>query len=212
MSQEVTYLVDAIRSAVQSRLVDVRVSIPAVVTKFYPADQTADVQPSLRRKLPDGSLVNLPVVNRAPVQYPRTARGGVKFPLFPGDQVTLLISDRSLDVWKSKGGLVDPAEGRMFNLSDAQVIPGVFAPAEAEEGFPDADMIVEWGSSRLRLKEDGTMGLGAVGGEELLTILKDLADACADIKTTVDGFPTPPNNAGDFSAIAGRLAALIGGL
>jgi hypothetical protein len=46
-------------------------------------------------------------------------------PVAVGDTGLLVFADDSLDVWLSKGGLVDPLDDRHHALSDAIFIPGL---------------------------------------------------------------------------------------
>jgi hypothetical protein len=71
------------------------------------------------------------VVNEVPVLMPQGGGFQVKVPIAKGDVVLLVFSDRSLDIWKSKGGEVDPVDFRQHDVSDAIAIPCLRDPAAA---------------------------------------------------------------------------------
>jgi hypothetical protein len=64
-------------------------------------------------------LVNVPVA------WPRTNAGYLTFPLTPGDTGELIIQDRSLSEWRSKGIPVDPVDNWTHNRGDAVFHPGL---------------------------------------------------------------------------------------
>lgn len=114
-------------------------SFPAVVVSYDADTRRADVQPSLKRKMPDGSYSTLPVIPDVPVLYAGTAKYTVTFPLEPGDEVLCVASERSIEAWKDTGGEdIADNDTRRFSLMDCVAIPGLQAvtfPAREGEGF-----------------------------------------------------------------------------
>lgn len=204
MSGEIPDLAQLLRDAIDSKLIDTHVSLPATVVSFSSSNQTASVQPSLKTKLANAQVVPMPIIQNVPVVYPRCAQGGVTFPLSRGDQVHLVFSERSLDVWKSKGGTVDPQEARKFHLSDAVCYPGLFSPKLPQSGFP-VGLEVLWGNSKISLGEGGNFKF-AGATEELMTILSDTLLACSQIENS-SGVTF---NAAAFVALKARLDAIKG--
>lgn len=107
-----------------------RVSMPGQVTKYHPAQGLVDVQPLLK----DGHLDDtgtwvpdtLPVIYSCPLIFPGSGGFVVTFPVSVGDQVLLIFTDRALDQWLGKGGLVDPGiDPRRHHLTDAIAIAGL---------------------------------------------------------------------------------------
>lgn len=116
----------------------INVALPATVISYNPATQTATVQPvpAARDHDPETDAlipVALPQIANVPVRFD-VAMGGLcslTWPLQPGDAVTLLICDRSLDEWKSTGApQTVPQDVRRFDLTDAIAIPGPRSPAQ----------------------------------------------------------------------------------
>jgi hypothetical protein len=124
--------------------------------------QRAKVKVSLKKPIrnEDGTETeaeSVPVIPNVPVL---TLGGGgyfAHFPLQQGDQVLVLYADRSLDMWKEKGGEVDPAFTHTHEVTDAIAIPGVRAWSEALSGTNANNLVI--GSEddpSLRIVFDGT--------------------------------------------------------
>ncbi len=112
--------------AMQARL---WTALPAIVQSFNAAKMTVTAQPTinLRVRQADGTFasVQMPVLLDCPVLW--QGGGGVTavFPIAKGDECLVVFSSRCIDAWWSKGGVQDPTEIRMHNLSDGFVLVGV---------------------------------------------------------------------------------------
>lgn len=120
---------DAVLEIVRGEIARIRTITPAQVVSYNPAAQTADVQPLLRGRWLNEETETVetylpaPLVNR-PVLW--TSFGGFELAgeLVPGEDVLLLISDRSIVEWVRDGGAdVTPKDLRRFDLGDAMVLP-----------------------------------------------------------------------------------------
>jgi len=118
-------LAETIRAHIDAVLSDTHTTLPGKIVIYNPLTQTADVLPSLMRKY-EGNIVPtpLPILPNVPVIHPKTKLAHIHMPLSTGDDVWVLISERSLDRWKLTGILTDPADRRKHSLSDAVCIPG----------------------------------------------------------------------------------------
>jgi len=98
---------------------------PGIVKSYDAATQTASVQPAIRRVWTDRGAMDLPVC----VDVPVVVLGGgdlfLTFPIAEGDECLLLFGDRAIDFWFDRGGVQDPAEYRLHDLSDAFALVGV---------------------------------------------------------------------------------------
>lgn len=152
---------EAIATLIDAKLIDLNVCMPATIVKYDKDTQFASVQPSLKRKWENGTLVNQPIIPNVPVVHPR-ARGGKAFihmPVQIGDEVTLVFSHRSLDNWKTQGGVVDPADRRKFHLTDAYaLVGGAAAPNAFTPETSDSIEIIN-GDSKVFIKPDGTIDM-----------------------------------------------------
>jgi hypothetical protein len=106
-----------------------RVALPGRIESYDAAKQLVRVKPLLKEisdsEEGDQSIDSLPVLNNVPVVFPGGGGFRVTFPIKVGDVVLLVFNDRSLDVWKSKGGEVDPLLFNRHHLADAVAIPGL---------------------------------------------------------------------------------------
>jgi hypothetical protein len=154
---------EVISTAIQAALSEVNVCLPGKVVSYDAATQSADVQPQLQGRYETGALRTLPVIPAVPVKHPRSSGGKarVHMPIKVGDDVILVFSQRSIDGWKAKGGLVDPQDRRKFNLSDAFALVGGSAfPDAFQVTDPDAIEVVN-DQGVVQIKPNGTVNLGA---------------------------------------------------
>lgn len=110
---------------------------PAVVESYDAKARRADVRPSLRRKLPDGTFADLPIISDVPVLFSGTKKYTISFPLEKGDEVLCCVIERATDAWRDAGGAeIEDEDPRRFSLMDCVAIPGLqsvdFIPAEGE--------------------------------------------------------------------------------
>lgn len=149
-------LADVLRAALDSRLSDLHVALPARVERYDSARQAVSVKPLIRTAVPDAQLEDdeqravesLPVINGVPVVFPGAGPYSITFPIAKGDTGLLIFSEASLDKWKSDGREVDPLDDRRHSLSDAVFIPGLralggkAAPPVPADGVAAAAMVL----------------------------------------------------------------------
>lgn len=124
MGSETPSLAQTIKDSIEARLAELHTAMPGTIEKFDAATSMASVAPSLKRKYVNGEVVNLPLILNVPVCFPRGGGAAITFDLQKGDPVLLVFSERSIDAWKSLGGLTDPRDPRKHALTDAFAIPG----------------------------------------------------------------------------------------
>lgn len=199
-------------TAIEARLFDVHTGIPGVVESYDPGTETVTVRPALKRKYQDGTLVELPLILNVPVLFPRGGKASITFPLKKGDSGFLLISERSLDVWKAKGGVVDPNDPRKFNLTDAVFFPGGY-PKSKPSGRATADKLrITNGDSEIEMTEGAKLKIGKKDGDELLDLMSQLIQKLIDAKTNTAIGPMGfwAATVGDLNTLKGKLDALKG--
>lgn len=125
------------RAAMDGRIADVWTALPAIVQSFDAALQTVTVQPAVRGTVrrQDGSraAIELPVLPGVPVIFPGGGGYTLTFPIQPGDECIVVIASRCIDSWWLAGGIQDPADVRMHDLSDGFA---VFAPRSKPRVLP----------------------------------------------------------------------------
>lgn len=160
MSLEYVELVDVIKSVVASMLSHVNTCLPGRIEAYEHTEQRADVKPLVSKRFSDGSVLELPVITDVPVVWPRTSQGGITFPLQRGDGCLLVFAQRSLDVWSSEGGVVDPRDTRKFDLTDAIAIPGLYPFKDKGPADNSSDLLIKFGNGTIRMKSDGDIEIG----------------------------------------------------
>jgi hypothetical protein len=141
-----------LRESFEYSMTDVHTCFPGVIEKYDAKTRRADVQPSLKRRLPDGSFAAFPIIPDIPVHFPGTKKYTIHFPLEKGDEVSVNVIERSTDIWRDNGGSgIEDGDPRRFNLQDCFAVPGL-QPKEfisaTEAGLqiihkdkPDGDLI-----------------------------------------------------------------------
>ena len=131
MDRRERYLNDeeVLRIALQSAQSRIWTALPGIVKSVNAAKMTIAVQPTINARLrnSDGSYTTLkmPVLSDCPVLW--QGGGGVTavFPIAAGDECLVIFSSRCIDNWWALGGVQDPPEFRMHNLSDGFALVGV---------------------------------------------------------------------------------------
>ncbi|EOI2401111.1 hypothetical protein DOD04_01105 [Klebsiella michiganensis] len=159
-----------------------RVSIPGIIQSFDPDAVTAVVQPAIKGVEHDESgaevSVSLPLLVDVPVVFPRGGGCTLTFPVTAGDECLVIFADRCIDFWWQSGGIQEPVDGRMHELSDAFCIVGPQSQAKKISGISTSavELRSDDGSAKLSLNpENGAISGTAPGGFNLngLRILPD---------------------------------------
>lgn len=118
----------AMQGLVRAEVARVRTCIPAQVVDYNHTTQRATVQICVRYayRNEDGEVVQErnPTLGDVPVMFPGGSGYAVTFPLSAGDEVLLLVSERSIDEYLQTGARdCTPRDLRRFSLTDAVVLP-----------------------------------------------------------------------------------------
>lgn len=188
-------LAEVVRRGVEKGIADLRVAVPAKVTRVDLSKGLVDAKPLLRDFFEvrgERRSVPVDVICDVPIQFPGAGGFRVTFPVVVGDECFLLFADRSLDVWLSKGGEVDPGDPRRHALSDAVALFGIHSIPNATPNAIADGMSLGKGRDgcRMRITENAVAlgddvdgpGVGRVGDSidltpEVLTWLAGLAAA-----------------------------------
>lgn len=172
---ETPTLAQVIKKAIEARLCEVHVSLPARVVSYEASTQKATVQPEIKRQFVDGTFVNIPQITDVPVVWPRGSSAFLHFPLKKGDPVTLVFSERALDEWKESGGDTQTSSLRKHSYSDAVAYPGgsPFSKAFGANGI-DAELI--HGNAKMRMTAGGKYEFRGTNDEILDLVIKTQAE------------------------------------
>lgn len=157
-------LTELITRALEFRVAEIHVGMPARVIAWHPDRQQVDVQPLLKRiyRAADGTreISSYPVLPNVPVEFPAFGGWRLSAAIAVGDLVELRFQERSIDRWD--GTEVEPTPARKHHLSDAVAVPGIRPPNRPLPGLVSTDLVLgrEDGSVELRLTADGAISLG----------------------------------------------------
>jgi hypothetical protein len=114
-----------IRESIEYYMTDVHTTIPGVVVKYDAKTRRADIQPSLKRKMPGGKFLEFPIIPDVPVRYSGNKEYTIHFPLKKDDEVLLIVTERGTDTWKASGGKeIEENDLRRFDIQDCIAITG----------------------------------------------------------------------------------------
>lgn len=171
MSDTSPTLKQVIRAMFEQKLAHVRVGMPGEIVSFDKETQLAQVKPLLSDQIfdADGAVgsVALETLQGVPVVFEGAASFAATWPVAAGDPCWLTFSDRSLDQWFERGGVVDPGDERGHDIADPIAFLGVRSKPGALTHF-DATRAV-WGGTGAtapRIAVDGSMVHLGVGHEE----------------------------------------------
>ncbi|HDS9452386.1 TPA: hypothetical protein QH822_002370 [Klebsiella quasipneumoniae subsp. similipneumoniae] len=163
-----------------------RVAMPGIIQSFDPGDDdrppTCVVQPAIRyvERDNDGnkSTKDYPLLVDVPVVFPRGGGCTLTFPVKAGDECLVIFADRCIDFWWQSGGIQDPVDERMHDLSDAFCIVGPQSQAKKIGGISTSavELRSDDGETKLSLNPaSGAINGTAPGGFNLngLKILSD---------------------------------------
>jgi hypothetical protein len=211
MSETTPTLEEVISEAIADSLLNLYTSMPGQVVSYDPAKQTISVKPCIKSTDANGVVTERPQIDNVPVMFPRGKKSSFTFPIQAGDPVLLVFSMRSLDVWKQKGGIVDPLDFRKFNITDAFAIPGGSAKSKvlADAHASHARLVND--KAMIEMQEAGKFRI-TNGTEELLDLMDQLIACLQEAKTTTAIGPQPlwANTQTVLSTIKTKLGTLKG--
>lgn len=130
-SRSPTFL-ETLETAVDEGIGEIYSMLPGKIELYDPVLQKANVKPLIKRRFvgEDGNedADVLPVLMDVPILFPRGGGYFLSFPLIPGDNVTLLFADRSIDDYLYGDGVIDtdPKDLRKYDITDAVAIPAFY--------------------------------------------------------------------------------------
>ncbi|MBV0335489.1 hypothetical protein KTP00_14385 [Klebsiella pneumoniae] len=160
----------------------IRVSMPGIIQSFDPDAVTAVVQPAIKGAEKDESgaevSVNLPLLVDVPVVFPRGGGCTLTFPVKAGDECLVIFADRCIDFWWQSGGIQEPVDERMHDLSDAFCIVGPQSQAKKIGGISTSavELRSDDGETKLSLNPASGVINGTAPGGFNLNGLKILSD------------------------------------
>lgn len=211
---------EVIRIAMEHRLSDVHVALPGRVLEYDASTQTATVKPLIQSSTlaANGEEIGpepIPIIHQVPIIFPRAGGFSLTFPVSEGDNVLLVVIERSIDSYMSSDGTtdVDARTLRMHNVTDAVAYPGFFPDSMSLESHMTPNNGLVLGSNRkdgarLRITDSNKIQLSvndsspepAVLGSKLKAYIDGLVSVFnAHVHGTPSGASTGPASAPDPS-------------
>ena len=189
---------------VDGKVQAINTALPGAIVRFE-SDGKAEVQPLIKLKFADDTIITPPVISNVVVIQPRTAAGGFTLPVAVGDPVLLVFSQWSIDRWASEGGLVEAGDARHHSMSDAFAIIGAYSFGEAPA--LESGTVMSNGNTKVKLE-----GEKVAIGNSVTELLAEIADALTQVGNSV----CPPGAPLSFSpailTAAAKIQALAGSL
>lgn len=208
MKKDTPTLTEVLLSIIDGYMQSVHTILPGIVQSFNSEKKTVDVRPALKRRfLDERPDEEIQLLTDVPIGYIQTNNFILSGPLRKGDEVLIVFFERSIDKWLKQGGIVSPDDPRKFDLSDALAIP-ILKPIGKGRQADSENVLLEHGSSTIKLSPKGTFAI-TNGSEELITLVQELADACAAIITNTQIGPQPPTNKAQFEQLSQKIGGLI---
>lgn len=172
-SGEDVSLEDLLRYHHHSIVADIHTLMPGKIVTYYPATQTADVQPMVKRPYwsdtdtPDGvtpgnkAYISYPLIPNVPVEFPGAGGYILTFPVNAGDTCDIEFSEASLAEYLSTGQESEPVDVGRHKLAYAVCHP-VFCPIT-----PTADGAIT-GNDRVVLGTPGGVQIQITGANIIL--------------------------------------------
>lgn len=152
---------EALRLAFDGRQAVMWTAIPGIVTEVNLEDMTVSVQPAIQGAVSDENgavtFVDLPVLVKVPVCFPKAGGFVLTMPIAVNDEVLVVFSARAIDTWWQSGGVGKPIEARMHDLSDGFAIPGPASVPNAVANISanSAQLRNEAGTTYIEITSDG---------------------------------------------------------
>jgi hypothetical protein len=201
-------LSDILEQAMRYTLNYVHTNIPGIIINFDASEKLADVQPSIKTKVLDGRVLDMPKIVRVPIIFNRSQDFSDTFPLKKGDGVLIFFSERALERWVDNGHNSEPGVSRKFDLTDAVAIPGLFA-TNMPFDYDSENVIRKFKNITFKMQSDGKFAFGN-DSQELLAILDEFMKFMRD--TTYGGNPMDAPQKTALNAIIAKLDQIRGSL
>ncbi|MEN4198921.1 Gp138 family membrane-puncturing spike protein [Serratia marcescens] len=161
---------------------NLRVALPGIIQSFDPETVTCVVQPAVKGYEADDAgkkaSLSLPLLVDVPVIFQRGGSVTLTFPVKAGDECLLVFADRCIDFWWQNGGVQEPVDNRMHDLSDAIAFVGMQSQAQKISGIStstaqlrtdDGAAFIELdpGSHAVNVTTPGKLTASAQGGTEI---------------------------------------------
>lgn len=118
-------------SALNSLQGKIWTAIPAIITSINYQKYTVSCKPAIKGQITDENQnvtkVDLPLLVDVPIVMPHAGNWVLSFPIKVNDECLVVFSSRCIDAWWQSGGVQNPMEDRMHDLSDGFAVLAPFS-------------------------------------------------------------------------------------
>lgn len=189
-------------------------AIPGEIVTYDAAKGTATVRP-LYKPIVAGKKLDMPDLYEVPVDMPRTANGGMTFPVPAGTKVMLSPQMRAFEDYE-EGNEATPTDARSFHISNMRA--SLSGGDSLSDPLPGADAenfhlrFNASGSFGLKGSPDGKFQLNGAQGD-VIDLLAEVCETLGVLTTTVSGGSSagiwPITQQAALAALAARLRAMV---
>lgn len=148
-------LVDVIKDAIDSRLLEVHTGFPATVDSYNAGAGTVDVTPCISRVLRDEDderiVERMPRMLSVPVLFPGAGGYSITFPIAQGDTVMVMVGEFPLGEWLANEN-TDPQDERRHSLAGAIAYPCIRPTSKASANATTDKIVIAGGPVYLGTK------------------------------------------------------------
>lgn len=173
-------LIEALQALKSDVFKNLYCHVPGRIESFDGSKKTAAVQLLFATQLPDGTIVNYPILVDCPVFTPQGGGGAFQAPIAAGDPCLVVFADRNIDAWFQNGSVAVPFDqvggqpGRMHDLSDGMAFVGFNSLADALPAYSLDELRMIMGTTKVAISKETGLVTIANTATTLLQILQSL--------------------------------------
>lgn len=159
------------------------------ITSFDATRKTAEIQIVFRRVLPNGTIVQHPLLVDCPVVVLQGGGASLQLPIAVGDSCIVLFSDRNLDYWFKTGADGPPLDARCHDLSDGIALVGINPLTSAMVAISSTEARLISGDAKVAVLLDGSEASLIQGAAEVTAVSGKVRvkNGATDLLTLIEG-------------------------
>lgn len=190
-----------------------RTHLPGMITSYDEVKQRASVRCLVRDgeidELNNRIAVGIPEINDAIVMFVGAKNGRWTYPVSKGDTCLVSFCSSSMELWRQRGGEVDPGDDRRHDISDAVVIVGLHDFLHVPTTAPLDAVVLH---SLITIKLGGPTAAQSVPrGNALQAAINTVVDAFEAAIATVIAAPAAATLAAAVAAFKATWATTLSG-
>jgi hypothetical protein len=149
---------DLIKRTITQTLMQLRVSMPCIVTAYNPVRQMVSVRIAQPEVTLSGEVVQMPIIVDVPVSFTRCGNAHITFPINAGDTGFLIFADRDVSNWLNSGNGGVPDSQRTHSINDAYFVAGIVGGGVSAN--PN-DVEIKYNGTSIHIRKNGDVDITA---------------------------------------------------